>query len=428
MKKYILLGTLFILLSVSLFAQSNVEIANVYFKKAEKSMEKIDYKSAKVNFDKGLKILEKITKPNIAQQGAFIYYELKFYDEAKGFAKQFLNLSRNKSSEDYQQMLELYVDMEEKILEKKEQEEKKEKEKLAKEAELKKIDSLKAVWLKMKEKFTLKIDSLYKFNKKGIALFKKNGFYGIIDDKGNVIVEADIYKAERHNEGYFILMDDNKSPEKIYSYNSNSEQSIEFVQPSKYHEDLTNYGRVTLPRGDGKIVLYPNEINETLVYDLKEEKFVNMGDTKEFLKELKKDDKVDKYDGKEGTIKIEKDWYLLGNDLGGKVYTLYSVENQRLFGYMFADEKEIKILKRSQIGYLSSYYSNKLASIDSKFNQLWFTNNGEEASRPMLNNKYKGDTRVVKVDGGYHLVNNEANVFLRNQKLDKLKDFLKKSK
>jgi len=421
-RENILLVLLFVTLTN--LAQSKKDIANIYFKKAEKAMEKIDYNTAKIHFDKGLKVIDSANTTAIAQQGAFIYYELKDYQAAKGFAKQFFNLSRSKSSEDYSQMLELYVDMEEKILEKEEEKKRIIAEKKAKEAELKRIDSLKKVWKKKEEKFTLQIDELSNFNKKGIALFKKDDFYGIIDDSGNIIVEADTYTDAKQNEGFFILIDNKKNPEKVYCYNANNEKSFTIIEPYKYKEDLGDYGKITLPRGNGRMVMYPNEIAETLVYDFEEEKFVTIANIKEFFKEFKKNDKIDKYDDKERTIKIDKDWYLFGNHIGGQVYTLYSVENQKLFGYLFANEEDVKVLKKEDVGYLGVYHSNKLNAINSKGEELWLSKDGEEASKPILNNKYKGATKIVKVEKGYQLVK-DGNVFLRNETLEKLPDFLR---
>lgn len=411
--------------SLNLLAQSKSEIANVYFKKAEKSMEVIDYRTAEKYYNKGLDVLDTVTKARTAQQGVFIYFELKKYEKAKKFAKQFFNVSKNKSSEDYAQMLELYVDIEEKLLMKKEESEKLVKKEKAKKAALRRIDSLEKVWETTKAKFTLRIDSLHNFNKEGISLFKKDDFYGVIDDTGNIIVEADTYKEAKQNEGYFILIDDKKSPKRIYSYNSNNEKSVLVLDPIKYNKKLSNYGIITLPRANGKLVMYPDEISETLIYDLEEEKFIKITNIKEFLKEFKKNDKVDKYNYKEQTVKIGKEWYLFGNHIGGQVHTLYSSdkENKVFSGYLFADQEQSKFVKKDEVGYLGFYHSNKLAA-DNEDERLWYTKEGEEASQPVVNNIYKGTTKIIKTDKGYQL-SKDGIVFLRNEKLQKLQEFLK---
>jgi len=288
MKTLVILLILFV--TLSLRAQTNREIATVYFKKAERSMEKIDYQAAKIDFDKGVKVLDSISRKGTAQQGAFIYYELKAYEEAIGFAKTYFKLSHSKSSEEYTQMLELYVDMQE---DKEKALKAAEAKKKAKEKELKKIDSLKKSWHVLEEKFTLKIDSLYSFNKKGIALFKKGAYYGIIDDKGEVVVEANAFKEAKQHECFFILTDSYENAAKIYCYNSITKKKIALTKPFKYNDNLSSYGRITLPRANDMLVMYPTEIGETLVYDLEEERFSEIDDEnlKSFFKQLKKEKK-----------------------------------------------------------------------------------------------------------------------------------------
>jgi len=119
---------------------------------------------------------------------------------------------------------------------------------------------------------------------------------------------------------------------------------------------------------------------------------------------------------------------LFGNDIGGTVFTLYSVDDQQLLGYLFTKEKDVKIITKEELGYLSSFYKNKFVSVDESGENFWFDINGEEASKSIFNNTYKDGTRVVKVKNGYQLVNNEGKVFLGKEVLEKLPDFLRKHK
>lgn len=421
--------TFIVLLTVSvLFGQSKTEIANIYFQKAEKFMEKIDYASAKISFEKGLTYLEGITSKDVAQQGAFIYYELKEYTKSQSYASSFLKISTIKTSEDYMQMLELYVDMEDIISKEKEVKAKELQVKLEKERELKRIDSLKNVWVSKKEWFTIGVDSLYSFTSKGVALYEKGKYFGLINDVGEVVLEADTYKDVRKNEGYFVFLDDVNSPKDIYSYNYKSGKSIKIIAPSTHDEDLKDYGMIMLPRGNGRLVMYPEGSSKTLVYDLEEEKFIKVGDLKVLFKDLKKAKKIDKYDEKEGTIKIGKIWYLFGGHIGSDVYTLYSVEDVELKSYLFIgdDEEEVKMFKKKDVGFFGAYHNNKFEATK-KGNTLWYTNDGEEGSPPIFNDKYKGLTEVVKVKGGYQLVKSGITI-LGSEKLEKLPEFLQKNK
>lgn len=392
-------------------------------------MEKIDYPSAKISFDKGITYLDGITSPNVAQQGAFIYYELKDYVKAQSFASVFFKVSTDKTSEDYMQMLELYVDMEDIITKEKEAKAKALKLKLEKERALRKLDSLENVWFKEKEKFTLKFDLLKSFNSKGVALFKKGKYFGLMNDNGDVLLKADTYKDVKTNEGYFIFLDKINEPKNIFSYNSKTGKSVKIIEPSRYDGRLKNYGQVMLPRGNGKLVMYPEGYLKTLMYDLEGEKFVKIDNNlKELFKDLKKTKKIDKYDENEGTIKRGKIWYSFGGNLGSNVFSLYSAEDLKLkkFLFMGSENEEVKVLAKEDVGFLGAYYDNKFeATKDGE--TFWYTDSGVEVSPPVYNDSYKGITKVVKVKDGYQLVKDGV-TFLRDKKLEKLPEFLKNNK
>lgn len=414
-----------LLMSLTMMSQSGKELADVYFNKAEAAQATLDFSTAKNHFLKGVKKLDTIKSKSIAEQGTQIFYELKEYNEAMKYAQQFFLLSKNKSSEMHKEMLAVFVDLEEKISSKEEAKNKKIKEDKEKERAKRVSDSLRVIWSKTELKFTLQIDSLYKFDKKGVALYSVDGYYGIINDKGVEIVEADTYRAALQNEGYFLLMDFKENPQEIYAYNSRMDRNVMVGNPSNYNENLTSYGVVTLPRANGRLVMYPEEIGETLVFDLEKEEFITTK-SKGFLNKLKDTDKIDKF--KKGKkLKKGKNWYKLGNHLGGNVYSLHAEKSLELTKYLFAGGGKGVLLNKSEVGFIGAYYRNKLQGFDEYGNVTWYTNKGEEGSKPLLNSKYKGDTEVVRVKKGYQLVR-DGKVFLKNKELEPFEDFVKRSK
>lgn len=414
-----------LLMSLTMMSQSGKELANVYFNKAYEAIATVDYTGAKENFLKGVKKLDTIKSKSVAQLGSLIFMELKEYNEAMKYAQQFFLLSKNKSSEMHQEMLALFVNLEEKIASKEEEKNRKIKEEKEKERLLKLTDSLKGVWNEVDLKFTLKVDAMSEFDKKGVALFLADGYYGVINDEGEVLVEADTYRAAVQNEGYFVLMDFKENPQEIYIYNSKIDKSVLVGNPNNYKESLTNYGTVTLPRVNGRIVMYSEEIKETLVYDIGKEEFITTK-SKGFLTKLEDNGKVDKF--KKGKrFKKGKKWYKLGNHLGGNVYSVYSEDKSNLKKYLFAGGEESVLLNKSEIGLLGACYRSKLQAFDEEGNVVWYNNKGEITDKPLLNQEYRGDTKVVKVKKGYQLVR-DGKVFLKDKQLEPFEDFVKRNK
>jgi len=98
-----------VFLSLSTFGQSNTEIAGVYIRKAETSYSKLEIDDADKNFEKAIKLLDTITIADIARLGALIKFELNQFQNAKNYAKQYFILVKNKKTETYTQLLDLYV-------------------------------------------------------------------------------------------------------------------------------------------------------------------------------------------------------------------------------------------------------------------------------------------------------------------------------
>ena len=59
---------------------------------------------------------------------------------------------------------------------------------------------------------------------------------------------------------------------------------------SEFNALSTNYGKVMLPRANGRLVTYPNNSLQPLVYDLNERKVVKIANEEELFKNLKKAD------------------------------------------------------------------------------------------------------------------------------------------
>ncbi|CAL2104906.1 conserved exported hypothetical protein [Tenacibaculum sp. 190524A02b] len=430
------LSIVLFLLSLTLYGQTNEEIAGVYFKKAQKAIEAIDYKLAKANFDKGVSKLDTISNANIAELGTFIYYELKGFQKAKYYAKQFFTLFKNKSTDRYDQMLELYVEIEEEVLKKEEEEKKLLEEKLRKEKELRRIDSLKNVWKKKEEKFTLYLDTIFSFNSYGVALYKKDGWLGVIDDNGERLVEEKNYKDAVFFEGYLLLKNKVKEPSKIKVLKLQTKEDFLLPKPSVFFDDIDNYGVVTMPRGNGNLVMYMGKVLKTLIYDLEERKKIKADDIEGYLKKLKKNDKIDRFDDEDGkwSVKINKEWYVLGEALGGGVYSLYKEkeknENESFFGYMFTENKEekAKLLAVSQTGFLSSFYKRALRSFGREEGDIWYSEKGKEKKYEEENEGYKGKTKIKRLDKKRYQLIKEGKVFIKEKTLEKIEDFLKRNK
>lgn len=101
-------------------AQTKNQKAYSYINKANKAIEEsIDYSEALINFNKALKLMGDITDKNVASLGARSYFEVhhkqrtiqkqvEFLEKSNKYSKQYFSLATNKSTEDYQENMELY--------------------------------------------------------------------------------------------------------------------------------------------------------------------------------------------------------------------------------------------------------------------------------------------------------------------------------
>ena len=424
--KKILLTLVFIFPFIFSYGQTNEEIAGVYIRKAEKNYSNIEIDEAAKNFSKAIKLLDTVNKASIARLGTLIQFELREYNEAKKYARFYFQLVKSKKSEDYTQLLDLYVTIEEE-LEKIELEKlKQEKARLAREKETRRIDSLKTVWKNKADALTLKITSIDGFNKNNISVFKNGDFIGIVDHLGNSIVKADTYKAVKNYDGFILLLDKEKEPTKIYSYNTHTKSGVLLPSISEFNTLSTHYGNVMMPRGNGTIVTYPNNSFKAYIYNVNTKQFAKIADEKALFKELRKADKIDKYN-KEGQVKLGKAWYNFGGHIGGGIYVLYKPD-YKLHGFLCSLDGTV--LKTNNYQGIGAFHNGKYHVINDG-ESYWVNQNGTKVSDPANETgKYTGNSKIVSLQkGGFQIhqkIDGYNYIVLGDEKLEFLEDFLRK--
>jgi len=231
--KKILLVLFCVLSTTTFFAQSKDDIAKVYIKRStEKMFSDINPEEALVQFNKAMKYMDTITEAKVAWLGTRIHYELGNLNDAHTYAKQYFLLAKNKKTDEYIAFLDLFITIEEEIEQQQAEEKRLEEEKIKREKELKRIDSLKTIWQNKADALSIKADSIYKFNKNNVAVFSKNKHFGILNDKGTVLIKAEEYKDVLPFDGYILLMNETENPTKIYAFNTQTKQGflIPFLQ------------------------------------------------------------------------------------------------------------------------------------------------------------------------------------------------------
>ncbi len=425
MKK--LLFTLGILLmNLSFFGQSNEEIAGVYIRKAQNNYSNLEIDDADKNFAKAIKLLDTIKKPDVARLGALIKFELNEFEEAKKYAKQYFVLVKNKKTEIYTQLLDLYVTIEEELEKIELEKQKQEKAKLAREKEIRRIDSLKTVWKNRSDALTLQFESIQAFNKYGVSVFQKGEFFGAMNDLGTVLVQPNIYKDVKSFDGFILFLNKKENPTKIYCFNSKTKKGFLLPNIADFNTLSTHYGKVMLPRGNGRIITYPNNSLKALVYDITSKKFVNVSNQKELFKDLKKTDKIEKYN-KEDQVRIDKVWYDFGGHIGGGIYPLY-LPDFTLSGFLCGIDG--KVLTASEYNNLGAFYNGK-AHVANGSESFWVNQNGAKVTAAANEaGNYSGNSVLVRLESGGYQIHQEINevkfIILGDEKLEPLEDFLRK--
>ncbi len=423
MKKAVLVFILFT--NALIFSQSNAEISTVYLNKAEKNYKNLEIDQALINFNKAIALKDTINDSTTARLGVLIYYELQEYEKAFNYAKRYFILEKNKRTEDYQQQLELYVTIKDELDKIKALAVLQETERLLKEKELRKLDSLKLVWKQQALSMSIKADSIYTFNKYNTALYINSGNFGVLNDDGAILVKADEYKAAYSFDSYFILMNTETNPTKIYCYNAKFKQGFKLPDISEFNPLATHYGKVMFPRENNKLICYPNNSLKVLVYDLSERKFTPYNDDKDLFKILEKKKFIDN-SNKEGDVKIGKTWYRYGGQVGGGISPLYNTD-YTIFGYLCAIDG--KMLPFKDYNYIGTSYNEKIqASTNNE--TFWINQNGTKITAPENENGiYGGVSKIEKQEDGSYLIyqNIEGkNTFIsETKKLLNLEDFLK---
>ena len=204
-----------------------------------------------------MKYTDTILDRKVASLGASVYLEvyhkqptlkkqLVYLEKAKYYSNQYFLLARNRKSEEYINNTEDFVFIEENIEMVKGKLEKIEQERLRKEREVRRIDSLKMIWQGKSNLLSLAVDSVYSFNKNNIAIYKKNGFFGAINDIGEVLVKANEYKDVICFDGFIIFKDQAEEPTKLYSFNTNDKIGHYIPNITDFNMLSTHYGKVML--------------------------------------------------------------------------------------------------------------------------------------------------------------------------------------
>ncbi|VAV84216.1 hypothetical protein MNBD_BACTEROID02-2001 [hydrothermal vent metagenome] len=417
---------IFFCTSLHINSQTNSEIAGVYIKRAEQSFQKSEIENSLKIFNKALKYIDTISDSRIARLGMLLHYETKEYFLARSYSYDYFKLVKDKTTADYDLMLEIFVNIMEEIDEFKIEQKRLETERKIEEAEQRRVDSLKRVWSSNSEKFIINIDSLSKFNGNNIAVYKKGDAYGLIDDLGNIAEEATNYKHVISYDNFILLLRDKEKPTKIYCYNSNTKKGFVLPSVETFNSKSTHYGKVMLPRGNGDLVTYPNNSKKVFVYNLVSKEFKADKDQIVLLKELKKNDIIDKYN-KEGQVKINKAWYYLGGKIGAGIYALYKGEN-RLHGFL--NTSNGNVLSQEYYNHLGAFYNGNFELIEND-KTFWMNDEGirQEVNRDE-SGKYHGLSRFLKLrEGEYQIIQNidgQDYIVLGNEKLINQKAFIAK--
>lgn len=425
MKKSLLI--MFLMCSfVNTNAQTNEEIAGVYISKAKDNFNNSKIVEAQTDFNKAMKLLDTIKSASVAKLGTLIEFGLKNYKKSRSYAKQYFLLEKNKKASEYQQLLELYVTLQEFI----EKEDlaflEKEKLRIAQENAKKWNDSLKTVWENQSADFLLDYSYIAPFDNNGVAVFQKGEYFGLIDDKGTVLVSADVYKDVRANEGYVLLMNQKNNPTQLYAYNTAEKEGLMLPDINGFNPLSTNYGKVMLPRGNGKVIVYPNNSLKVMVFNLTENKLEPFTNEKNIFKELKRTDKIEKYNN-DGQVRIGGEWYYFGGHLGGGIYPLFN-DDYSMFGYLCGIDG--KVLTVDQYNHIGAFY-NERAEVTNTEGTRWINQNGTEIEAKINQELvYAGSSKVIQLEGGYQIqseIDGKNYIILGDKKLILWEDFIKEN-
>jgi hypothetical protein len=405
-------------------AQSDKEIAGIYLVKAEEKLKENAISQAVIYFDKANTLYGGDTTLKVEELGTLLYFELKDYQKSKEHAKRYFTLATDKKSERYQEVLYLYVEIEELIEVQNKIAVQEEKERLLKEKEENRLEALKKEWKEKAASLVFEADSIYEFDKNGVAPFKSSkGKYGVVDAMGNTVITSN-YSSFLCYDGYIVLLEGVAGqPTEIVVYNSRTKIQKTLPPVSNFNPLSTNYGKVMLPRDNNILITYPNNSNKVAVYDLSTNSLkINSSLINHF--KYWKDLKVIKKYNKENQIKINKEYLSFGGDLVGFSAFYHSTAN--LFGFISVSGS---IVSSNSYNYLGTLCNGFVEAIKSDGTHVWLNENGKETKALVnKNGLYEGTNELIKIgDSKYQFRNKENQVIKGEDILDDLESFLKKN-
>ena len=164
----------------------------IYVKRAEDSFYNLEIDKSLEIFNKALKYMDSIPNSRVAKLGTLLHYEHKNYFEARSYARLYFQLETDKSTEEYGTMLETVVNIQDEIDEFIIEQKALKVKRLKEERETRRLDSLNNLWTNLSRAYTIKMDSIYKFNQYNLAVFSKNGQLCIMDDVGTIVEKLTI--------------------------------------------------------------------------------------------------------------------------------------------------------------------------------------------------------------------------------------------
>lgn len=408
------------MLSFFSYAQTNQDVASTYMDRSKRNYNKP--KINKLQQTKPLEIIDTLTNAEVARSGSLMHLELENYEKAKKFADRYFLLEKNKRSRKYQDFLTTYNTIED-VLRLKNMLKKSREEKIA--LEKKRKDSLKNFWFSTYNKFKITADYIQSFDTNGFALYKQNEKYGIINDKGFVIVKPKEYKKGIRFDGYFLLQDKEENPTKVFCFNSFKNKGFVLSDIVDVNPKSTHYGTIMLPRANARLVVYPNNLGEVFVFDLEKGNLVEQNINTTF-KKLKEKKIITKYKGN-NQIKVKGEWYSYGGSLGD-THILYLPKTNIIYGYLV--ERGGRILKKSEYPYMGFSYKDRSQVVKNK-RSFWVDSFGDKVKKPINESGiYGGKTRVIRTDDGkfqfIQKINGERYMVNNNEKLEDLDSFLKR--
>jgi len=425
--KFLFTPVFLLFLALPVFSQSDAEIGAIYVEKSEASLLEGDLDSALEYFSKARRYIKEIEDSNVARVGAMVSNEVRDYTKAKILTQLYFDLNPDNKTSEYQDMLLMYVNIEEAMEAIAIEDEKLRLEKLEQERQQRRLDSLTAIWTAEYETFLINMDSITAFNSYNIAAYFKGGNVGIMDHLGQVLVEANTYKEAIEYDGFVLLLDNVERPTRIYAYNAASKDGYQLPSVTQFLPQAYDFGHVMLPRSNGMLVTYPSNANNVFIYDLNTKKYMDNPDMEDQLKTMKKNDIIDRFNS-DLEIRMDKNWYTIGNALGGGLHPIYNSKKE-LHGFL--NTYNGKMFDASYYKFVGPFCSGKYQIIEDG-NSLWMDTEGVKFET--LENKsgtYSGNSKFVKnTNGTFQIlkeVDGKDHLIFKDKSLVVLEDFLIKN-